>query len=60
MLHRDLARKCFEENLQLFAHPQAHPEKYNLYKGLAALAKATKEIQDELRSLRSEIQHLKR
>lgn len=59
MLHDDLAFKCFQENLRLFANSQTQPEKYNLYQGLASLAEMMKKMQTELRYLRQEVQTLK-
>jgi hypothetical protein len=44
----DTARKCFAENLRLFANANSEPEKYNLYNGLANLASAVEETQDQL------------
>lgn len=34
------AKKCFEENIQLYPNPKNEPEKHNLYKGLYYLAKS--------------------
>lgn len=39
------AQKQFEENVRLFGHPQTNPEKYNLYNGLANLAKGLGNLQ---------------
>lgn len=53
------AINCFVENMNLFSHPQAEPEKYNLYQGLGYLAKTIKEIENDLAQIKKEIIYLK-
>jgi hypothetical protein len=42
------AKKCFNENLRLFANP---PEKWNLYSGLSNLASAMEDVERRLDQL---------
>ena len=53
------AFKCFDENIRLFAKAATHPEKYNLYNGLANIAKAIQELESEVARLRTEIVRLR-
>ena len=39
------AKKCFAENIQLFADNVKEPEKYNLYSGLLELTKAIQNVE---------------
>ena len=50
--------KCFQENLRLFADARTEPEKFNLYNGLANMAKALGDLQSEVHQLRQEVQRL--
>lgn len=54
------AKKCFAENLQLFADPQSQPEKYNLYNGLYCVAQAIERREAEIRALAYEVDQIKR
>jgi len=54
-----VAEKCFLENRNFFGDARAEPEKFNLYQGLANLASAVSEVQDELRQLRQEIAQMR-
>ena len=45
------AMRCFSENVDLFAGPQDDAEKYNLYNGLALLARAINDIGNKLDKL---------
>lgn len=54
-----IAVKCFTENLDLFSDPEATPEKYNLYNGLANLAGGVQELHAEIERLRYDLQHLR-
>jgi hypothetical protein len=51
-------KKCFVENVQLFANAQTEPEKYNLYVGPANLAEGIADMEAELSSIRRELQQL--
>lgn len=48
MTSPQIAKKCFVENIRLFANAQTEPEKFNLYNGLAALADALADIQQQV------------
>ncbi|MDO9013851.1 MAG: hypothetical protein Q7U84_03615 [Polynucleobacter sp.] len=60
MSYANNAYKCFNENLQAFGDATTQPEKYNLYNGLSNLARAMKEMQDEMDRLRREVDYLRR
>lgn len=60
MIHKDDAYACLAENLKMYIDPRVTPEKFNLYKGLALMAKTVQEMQAELHQLRKEIQQLRR
>jgi hypothetical protein len=60
MAYAHQAEKMFEENVRLFAPPQTEPEKYNLYAGLANLARQLHLIQADLSQLRTNVEQLKR
>lgn len=51
----NLAKQCFSENLQLFAPAKSEPEKFNLYRGLYALAEALAAIEKKLDDLEYEV-----
>ncbi len=42
------AKKCFAENIQLFANAQTQPEKFNLYNGLHGLAEAIESCERQI------------
>ena len=42
------AKKCFEENIALFANAQTQPEKFNLYNGLYNLADEIEKINHQI------------
>lgn len=50
-----LASSCFLENIQLFANPQTEPEKYNLYRGLAAMAEIVEAAHLQLYSIETRL-----
>lgn len=52
------AKKCFVENIQLFANAQTEPEKYNLYNGLVNLVEGMADMEAELSSVRRELEQL--
>jgi len=45
------AEKQFNENFRIFADPNTEPEKYNLYAGLANLAKGLEDMQAQIENL---------
>ena len=45
-------KKCFNKILKLYSDPNAHPEKYYLYLGLAHLAASVSDIKSELKTIR--------
>ena len=53
------AKRCFGENVQLFADPQINPEKYNLYNGLWNLAGAIEAIERKLGNIEQQVNYLK-
>lgn len=58
-MHANSAIKCFNENRVHFGNARTQPEKFNLYNGLSSLAKAVKELQDEVDKLRREVAGLR-
>lgn len=54
----NLAKRCFAENIRLFAPPATHPEKYNLYNGLASLADALSALHSQILDLDRRLQLL--
>jgi hypothetical protein len=55
------AERMFEENLRLFTpRPETEPEKFNLYGGLANLAKELQGIRSELARLGQAVGQLQR
>jgi hypothetical protein len=56
----DTARRCFGENIQLFADARAQPEKFNLYNGLSQMAQALQDLEQEVQRLRREVADLQR
>ena len=54
-MYSNNAKKCFSENLRLFANPTLEPEKYNLYNGLLNLAEAIKGIEQRIKYIKNEI-----
>jgi hypothetical protein len=59
MSHAKTAFNSFEENLRNYGDANSHPEEYNLYNGLAHMAKAIEELQTELRRIKTEVEYLK-
>jgi hypothetical protein len=55
----DTAKKCFTENRDLFGDSVTQPEKFNLYNGLRSLAEAVEQIQQELKTIRQELQQIR-
>ena len=53
------AEKQFNENF-CFVSPKIEPEKYNLYAGLANLAKGLQNLQNEFENLRIQLQKIGR
>lgn len=53
------AEERFITNFRLLGGPDAEPEKYNLYKGLADLASAIENIERELREVKDFMYTLK-
>ena len=51
----DTAKKCFAENIRLFADPKREPEKFNLYNGLFNLAAAVEETQTEIAQIKAAV-----
>ena len=51
----EIAKKCFEENVNRFTDPKVQTEKFNLYNGLFNL---TTELKDELRGINNKIDAL--
>lgn len=49
------AKRCFEENLRLFADPKTEPEKFNLYKGLVLLAEAVAIIESKASDIQTKL-----
>ncbi|MDO9530883.1 MAG: hypothetical protein Q7O12_01965 [Deltaproteobacteria bacterium] len=50
------AKKCFAENLQLFANAQSQPEKFNLYNGLHGLAEAIESLESRIAQIEHNLQ----
>ena len=50
------AKKCFTENIQLFANAKTQPEKFNLYKGLHALAEAIESLENRTAQIENNLQ----
>lgn len=50
-----MAKKQFDENLNLFANPNTEPEKYNLYAGLSNLAQGLEDLAAEVEELKRKI-----
>jgi hypothetical protein len=60
MFDGDAGQACFVENVKLFGtDPVKAPEKFNLYKGLALLAKAIADLDTRLNELEAELSQLK-
>lgn len=53
------AKKCFVENINLFANSQSQPEKFNLYNGLANLAQTLEKLERDLDDIDREIRRIK-
>ena len=58
MLTTTDAKKCFEENIRLFANANTEPEKFNLYHGLVAIADAIASMQSQLSDLDNRLRQL--
>jgi len=52
------AKRQFDENKRLFGDPQAEPEKFNLYQGLANLATGLEKLERRLVDLEDRIRRL--
>lgn len=52
------AKKCFAENIQLFAHAQTEPEKFNLYNGLHNATDAIEQLERRLLAIEQNIEHI--
>jgi hypothetical protein len=50
------AKKCFNENIQLFGSPQTQPEKFNLYHGLHGLAEAIELLKSRIAQVEHNLQ----
>jgi hypothetical protein len=55
----DTAAKCFDENRQMFGDARRQPENFNLYNGLANLAYAVGEMDQQIRDLRYQVAQLR-
>ena len=52
----ETAIRCFDENIKMFGDPSSHPEKYNLYNGLACIAETIFELENQITSLQNAVQ----
>ncbi len=59
MTKSSTAQRCFEENLKFFSNAKSEPEKYNLYKGLAMLAQAIQDMENDIRIIKRIMPRLK-
>ncbi len=59
MSHTHAAKKCFNENIQLFSNPESEPEKYNLYNGLLNLTQAVEDLQSQVRKIEQDIERIR-
>jgi hypothetical protein len=55
-----VAIRQFEENVRLFAPSTSQPEKFNLYGGLANIARAIESLQAEVTALKQTVAQLER
>ena len=53
------AKKCFEENLRRFGDAKSHPEKHNLYSGLANLAQALSDLTGQLEKILHDLRQIR-
>ena len=44
-------RKCFMENLQLFADAKTNPEKFNLYNGLLGISDQIDDLERRIKNI---------
>lgn len=58
-MNHDAGANCFFENRNLFSNPQATPEKFNLYNGLASLSTAVSGLLLKVDEMDKEIKDLK-
>ena len=58
MIHTTNAKNCFAENFRLFGDARTQPERFNLYKGLVALADAIATIQEQQVSLERRLREI--
>lgn len=54
------AEKQFVENVIFFNNPQSTPEKYNLYNGLANLAKGLQDLENEIQEIKRFLNNIAR
>ncbi len=54
------AEEFFTENQRLFTDVETEPEKYNLYGGLATLARDVAQLQNRVEVLIGEVDNLRR
>ena len=57
-MQANAAKKCFGENITLFANAQTAPEKFNLYNGLYNLADAVEQIERRLTAIENAVNQL--
>jgi hypothetical protein len=55
----DLAKKCFLDNYNRYGDADSAPEKFNLYKGLYALAAAVEEMKSDLAQTKAMVAQLR-
>lgn len=58
-MNSKMDRMCFYGNLKRIGGPEADPEKYNLYCGLAKLAEAVSDVDRRVQLLRQEVNALR-
>ncbi len=59
MPNPDLAAKCFNENRNLFSHPQTAAEKFNLYSRLENMAIMIQELLSKIDRLERDVEMLR-
>ena len=52
------AIRCFDENIKLFGNPQVEPEKFNLYAGLAEMARAIERLDAEVYTIEQVVERV--
>ena len=53
-----LAAACFLENLKVYGNDQTEPEKYNLYRGLAALSETIEVLLHAIHKVETQLDRL--